>query len=52
MFEEIRQSLSIRFANAPDDRAREKIQWMRDYVNETIRERNISQRLEVVLSAD
>jgi hypothetical protein len=52
VFEEIRQSLPIRFANAPDDRAREKIQWMRDYVNETIREQNISQHFEVVLSAD
>lgn len=36
MFEELRDSLPIRFSNAPDDRAKEKILWMREYINETV----------------
>lgn len=35
MFEELRDSLPIRYSNAPDNDAREKISWFREYANRT-----------------
>lgn len=52
MYDEIKQTLPIRCEDAPDDRARSKIRWMRDYVNDTINEQNRSTHYKVILPGD
>jgi hypothetical protein len=49
MYDEIRQVLPIRYASAPHEAAREKIRWMRDYVNRTIVEQDLASHHRVVL---
>jgi hypothetical protein len=41
MFDELRQTLALRYRNAENERQRQKIEWMRDYVNDTIVEQNL-----------
>lgn len=50
MYDEIRLALPIRHSNAPHEAAREKIRWMRDYVNQTIAEQGLPSHYQVVLS--
>jgi hypothetical protein len=41
MYEEMRDALKVRFENAPDIRARDKLRWLAGYINETITERQL-----------
>jgi hypothetical protein len=49
MYDEIRRTMPVRCEDAPDDRARVKLRWIRDYVNDTIDEQNLSADLKVIL---
>lgn len=49
MFIEPRDVLPLRHANAPDDRARAKIEWMRDYVNRSLPAHGLGDELRVDL---
>jgi hypothetical protein len=49
MFDELRQMLPLRYSNAQDDRQRSKIEWMSEYVNDTIAERELPADWKVVL---
>lgn len=49
MYEEMRNSLRVRYDNAPDERARDKLRWFAAYVNDTIVEQNLNSAWRVVL---
>jgi hypothetical protein len=49
MFDELRQTLPLRYKNAENERQRQKIEWMCDYVNDTIVEQNLPTDWKVVL---
>jgi hypothetical protein len=49
MFDELRQTLALRYRNAENERQRQKIEWMRDYVIDTIVEQNLPTEWKVVL---
>jgi hypothetical protein len=49
MFDELRQMLPIRYSNAETNAQRSKIQWMSEYVNETIAEQRFPSEWKVVL---
>jgi hypothetical protein len=50
MYEEMRDSLRIRYDNAPDERARDKLRWFASYVNDTIEEQALNKAWQVALS--
>jgi len=52
MYDEIRLAMPVRCSDAHDDRARAKVRWMRDYVNETIGEQKLSPSFRVILPGD
>jgi hypothetical protein len=41
MYDEMRSALTIRYERAPDERARQKLRWVRDYINSTIDEQSL-----------
>ena len=49
MIDELREMLPLRYRNAQDDGQRRKIEWMSEYVNDTIAEQNLPAALKVVL---
>jgi len=49
MYEAMRASLPIRYNDAPDVRARDKLRWFAGYVNDTIKEQNLNSAWRVVL---
>lgn len=49
LFEELKAMLPERFRQAPDDRARQKLLWMRDYVNGALEEHKLPPHLRVNL---
>jgi hypothetical protein len=49
MFREVRNALPQRYALAPHDAAREKLRWMRDYVNQAAEEHRLPDDFKVVL---
>ena len=52
MYDEIRLAMPVRCSDAPDERARAKVRWIRDYVNETIAEQNLPLDFRVILPGD
>ncbi|MDE2166565.1 MAG: hypothetical protein KGJ66_09545 [Alphaproteobacteria bacterium] len=52
MYDEIRLAMPVRYSDAPHDRARDKIRWVRDYVNDTISEQQLSLGFRVILPGD
>jgi len=52
MFRELKDMLPIRYSNATDDKQRLKIEWMADYVNDSIIEHNLPDEWKVKLHAD
>ena len=52
MYDEISLAMPVRCSDAPDERARAKVRWIRDYVNETIGEQNLPQKFKVILPGD
>lgn len=49
MFDEIRQMLPIRYQNADNKKQRRKIEWMTEYVNDSIQEQNLPEDWKVKL---
>jgi hypothetical protein len=47
MFQELRNMIPLRYQQAPDDRAREKLEWMRDYVNQSAVEHGLPAHFQV-----
>lgn len=47
MFDEIRQMLPLRYANAEDEKQRSKIEWMSAYVNDTIDEQKLPEEWKI-----
>jgi hypothetical protein len=52
MFSELKHMLPIRYSNATDDNQRLKIEWMAEYVNESIVEQNLPIEWKVNLHTD
>jgi hypothetical protein len=49
LFQELRAGLPLRFSLAPNDRARRKVEWMRDYVNRTLSQHGLGEEYRVAL---
>ncbi|MGH8139282.1 MAG: hypothetical protein ACREVV_14000 [Steroidobacteraceae bacterium] len=51
MFREVRTALPLRYAHAPHERAKQKLEWMRDYVNRSVDEHGLPEDLKISLPA-
>jgi hypothetical protein len=51
MFDELREMLPLRYRNAENDQQRQKIRWMSDYVNDTIKEQSLPVEWKVFVPA-
>jgi hypothetical protein len=51
MFREVRSALPVRYAHAPHEGAKRKLEWMRDYVNRSVDEHRLSKDFKVSLPA-
>jgi hypothetical protein len=49
MFREVRSALPVRYARAPHEGAKRKLEWMRDYVNRSVDEYGLSADFKVSL---
>lgn len=49
MFREIRSALPLRYASAPHEGAKRKVEWMRDYVNRSLVEHGLPEEFKVSL---
>jgi hypothetical protein len=49
MFREIRSALPLRYASAPHEGAKRKLEWMRDYVNRSLAEHGLPEEFKVSL---
>ena len=49
LYSEMHDALPVRFKNAPHERARNKIRWICDYINDAISEQGLSPRYKVDL---
>jgi len=49
MFREVRSALPLRYAHAPHEWAKRKLEWMRDYVNRSVVEHGLSEDFKVSL---
>jgi hypothetical protein len=52
MFAELREMLPLRYKNVTDDRQRSKIEWMAEYVNDSITEHGLPKEWKVSLKTD
>lgn len=50
MFREVRDALPLRYAQAPHEGAKRKLEWMRDYVNRSVEEHGLSADFKVSLA--
>jgi hypothetical protein len=49
MFREVRSALPLRYADAPHEGAKRKLEWMRDYVNRCVHEHGLPEDFKVSL---
>ena len=49
MFREVRRALPLRYAHAPHEGAKRKLEWMRDYVNRSVDEHGLPEDFKVLL---